>query len=51
MKQNKKIFMHEYGHTVDSRLFGVSYLFAIGVPSAISAGNSKTVPKSAIFYS
>jgi hypothetical protein len=33
-----KIYMHEYGHTIDSRLFGLSYLFAIGIPSAISAG-------------
>jgi hypothetical protein len=28
-----KMYMYE-----DSRLFGVSYLFAIGIPSAISAG-------------
>jgi hypothetical protein len=34
------LFMHEYGHTIDSRLFGLSYLFAIGIPSAISAGKS-----------
>jgi hypothetical protein len=32
--------MHEYGHTIDSRAFGLSYLFAIGIPSIISAGNS-----------
>ncbi len=31
------IFMHEYGHTIDSRIFGLSYLFAIGLPSLISA--------------
>jgi hypothetical protein len=36
MENNK--FMHKYGHTIDSRLFGLSYLFAIGLPSAISAG-------------
>jgi hypothetical protein len=34
------IYMHEYGHTIDSRAFGLSYLFAIGIPSLISAGNS-----------
>jgi hypothetical protein len=34
--KNKK-FMHEYGHTFDSRLFGLSYLFAIGIPSASGA--------------
>lgn len=37
------IFMHEYGHTVDSRLYGLSYLFAIGVPSMISAANASTI--------
>ena len=34
------LFMHEYGHTLDSRLFGISYLFVIGIPSIISAVNS-----------
>jgi hypothetical protein len=29
--------MHEYGHTIDSRIFGISYLFAIGLPSLGSA--------------
>jgi hypothetical protein len=29
--------MHEYGHTIDSRIFGPAYLFAIGIPSIISA--------------
>jgi hypothetical protein len=32
-----KLFMHEYGHTIDSRAFGLPYLFAIGIPSIISA--------------
>jgi RHS repeat-associated protein len=31
------MYMHEYGHTIDSRAFGLSYLFAIGVPSIFSA--------------
>ena len=31
------LFMHEYGHTIDSREYGLSYLFSIGVPSIISA--------------
>jgi hypothetical protein len=35
------MYMHEYGHIIDSRAFGLSYLFAIGIPSIISAGNSK----------
>jgi len=37
------IYMHEYGHTIDSRLFGPSYLFAVGIPSAISAAKSKLI--------
>jgi RHS repeat-associated protein len=35
------MYMHEYGHTIDSRVFGLSYLFAIGIPSLISADKSK----------
>jgi hypothetical protein len=35
------MYMHEYGHTIDSRLFGLSYLFAIGMPSLISAGGNE----------
>jgi hypothetical protein len=35
--------MHEYGHTIDSRAFGLSYLFAIGIPSIFSADNSTRV--------
>ncbi|MFV0249303.1 MAG: hypothetical protein ACK5H1_10165 [Tenacibaculum sp.] len=31
------LYMHEYGHTFQSQIFGLSYLFAIGLPSAISA--------------
>jgi hypothetical protein len=37
------MYMHEYGHTIDSRAFGLSYLFAIGIPSIFSAGNSSQV--------
>jgi hypothetical protein len=37
------MYMHEYGHTIDSRAFGLSYLFAIGIPSAISASKSKAI--------
>ncbi|MFV0291026.1 MAG: hypothetical protein ACK5IJ_09085, partial [Mangrovibacterium sp.] len=32
--------MHEYGHSFDSRRYGLSYLFAIGIPSVRSAANS-----------
>lgn len=34
---NDPLFMHEYGHTTDSSIFGISYLFAIGIPSASGA--------------
>ena len=29
--------MHEYGHISDSRIFGLGYLFGIGIPSAAGA--------------
>ena len=31
------LYMHEYGHTIDSHWFGISYLTLIGVPSLYSA--------------
>lgn len=31
------LFMHEYGHTFDSRIFGPLYLFGVGLPSAAGA--------------
>lgn len=34
------LFMHEYGHTFDSQIFGPAYLFAVGIPSAISASKA-----------
>ena len=37
------LFMHEFGHTFDSKIFGPIYLFAIGMPSLISANNSTTI--------
>lgn len=30
------LYRHEYGHTFDSQIFGLSYLLAVGIPSAIS---------------
>ena len=38
------LFMHEYGHTFDSQIFGISYLFAIGLPSIVSAAGASQVP-------
>jgi hypothetical protein len=40
MEQSSDVYMHimhEYGHTIDSRVLGISYLLAIGAPSIISA--------------
>ncbi len=34
------LFWHEYGHTFQSQRLGLSYLFAIGIPSAFSAAGS-----------
>jgi len=31
------LFFHEYGHTLQSKIFGLSYLFAVGIPSASGA--------------
>ena len=33
--------MHEYGHYLQSQEYGLGYLFSVGVPSLISAMNSK----------
>ena len=35
--------MHEYGHTIDSRLFGPAFLFGVGIPSIFSANGSKQI--------
>ncbi|GHU85650.1 hypothetical protein FACS1894153_1250 [Bacteroidia bacterium] len=35
------MYMHEYGHYLDGQYWGPSYLFAIGIPSIISANNNK----------
>ncbi len=35
------IFMHEYGHTFDSQIFGSFYLPIVGLPSLISAASSR----------
>lgn len=31
------LYWHEYGHTFQSERYGISYLFAIGLPSIFSA--------------
>ena len=38
------LYMHEYGHTIDSKRLGFAYLFAVGIPSMISAGNAQSIP-------
>ena len=37
------LFMHEYGHTIQGRRYGLAYLFGIGIPSLKSAANSHDV--------
>ena len=39
------MFMHEFGHTFDSGKWGVLYIPAIGIPSAISAATSIELPE------
>ena len=40
--QKKTLYMHEYGHYLQSQDYGWSYLFDIGIPSLLSASRSKT---------
>lgn len=35
--QHDPLLLHEYGHSIDSRIFGWLYLFVIGIPSLHSA--------------
>jgi len=37
-------YMHEYGHYIDSQIYGLSYLFVVGVPSLFSAAFDDDVP-------
>ncbi|MDO5104976.1 hypothetical protein [Capnocytophaga sp.] len=37
------LYMHEYGHYIDSQIFGLTYIFNIGIPSLISAGISSQI--------
>lgn len=34
---NDPLLMHEYGHTFDSQIFGLTYLFSVGLPSVLGA--------------
>lgn len=38
-----QMYLHEYGHTIQSQLTGFAYLFAIGLPSLISCENSDPI--------
>jgi len=38
------LFMHEYGHTIQSRHYGLAYLFNIGIPSLFDAKNHRKGP-------
>lgn len=37
------LFVHEYGHYIQSQYMGIIYFFKVAIPSLISASNSKTV--------
>lgn len=38
---NSSMLYHEYGHVIQSQIFGLYYLFAIGIPSAKAAGKDR----------
>ena len=40
-----QLFMHEYGHYLQSQGYGWAYLFNIGIPSIISAATSKVIDR------
>lgn len=41
--KGRYLYMHEYGHYLQSKSYGPSYLFVIGLPSLMSAGSSRYV--------
>jgi hypothetical protein len=43
MNKLNKIYMHEYGHYLDSRRNGLGYLVNIGLPSLLSARRSSLI--------
>jgi len=38
------LYMHEYGHTIDSQSYGLSFLFVIGLPSLFNCWLSDPLP-------
>jgi hypothetical protein len=40
-----QLYMHEFGHYVDSHYWGLSYLMCIGIPSLYSASKSGNYQK------
>lgn len=38
-----QMYLHEYGHTIQSQIWGISYLLVVGLPSLISASKSKQI--------
>lgn len=40
---SEPLYMHEYGHTIQSRRLGILYPYLVLIPSPISAGTSQTV--------
>lgn len=50
-EQEKRVLVHEYGHTIQSLILGPLYLLAVGLPSVIWAGLSTRRPISRSYYS
>ena len=39
-EESNHLFQHEFGHVIQSRIWGPLYLFVIGIPSVISASHN-----------
>lgn len=37
-EESRRVLVHEYGHSIQSLIFGPLYLLAVGIPSAVWAG-------------
>lgn len=50
IRDDKSIYMHEYGHYRQSQMFGPFYLSVFGIPSLLSAATSKKNGSHKTFY-
>lgn len=42
--KNNQLYIHEYGHYIQSQRWGPIYVFSIGLPSLISAIRDEKIP-------